>query len=186
MVVRTQQWAKQHPSWRSHTGSWLRTLDWMGTRVSSPGCSDRSGVGCEQPGSRKDRGSSPGRYHQSPSEATSHTSDCHCQAATEAATCLFHALGEGCTLSSLIVVQLLSCVWLFAAPWTAARQASLSFTSSWSLLKLMSIMSMMPSNHLCHPLLLPPSIFPSIKGFSNESALLIRWPKFQLHHQFFQ
>ena len=153
MVVRTQQWAKQHPSWRSHTGSWLRTLDWMGTRVSSPGCSDRSGVGCEQPGSRKDRGSSPGRYHQSPSEATSHTSDCHCQAATEAATCLFHALGEGCTLSSLIVVQLLSCVWLFAAPWTAARQASLSFTVSQSLLRLISIESMMPSNHLilCHP-----------------------------------
>ena len=64
-------------------------------------------------------------------------------------------------------------------PWTAARQASLSITNSWSLLKFMSIESVMPSNHLilCHPLLLPPSIFPSIRVFSNESALHIRWPK---------
>ena len=64
-------------------------------------------------------------------------------------------------------------------PWTAAHQASLSFTNSWSLLKLMSIESVMPSNHLilCCPLLLPPSIFPSIGVFSNESALPIRWPK---------
>ena len=75
------------------------------------------------------------------------------------------------------VVQLLSCVRLFAVPWTAAGQASLSITSSWSLLKLMSIESVMPSNHLilCHPLLLLPSIFPSIRVFSNESALCIRW-----------
>ena len=65
------------------------------------------------------------------------------------------------------------------APWTAARQASLSITNSQSLLKLMSIKSVMPSNHLilCHPLLLPPSIFPSIRVFSNESVLRIRWPK---------
>ena len=65
-------------------------------------------------------------------------------------------------------------------PWTAARQASLSITNSWSLLKLMSIESVMPSNHLilCHPLLLPPSIFPSIRVFLNESALCIRWPKY--------
>ena len=64
--------------------------------------------------------------------------------------------------------------------WTAARQASLSFTISWSLLKLMCIKSVMPSNHLllCHPLLLLPSIFPSIVVFSNESALHIRWPKY--------
>ena len=77
-------------------------------------------------------------------------------------------------------VQLLSCVWLFATPWTAALQASLSITSSWSLLKLMSIESMMPSNHLilCRPLFLLPSIFPSIRDFSNESALRIRWPKY--------
>ena len=69
-------------------------------------------------------------------------------------------------------VQSLSCVWLFVTPWTAARQASLSITNSRSLLKLMSIESMMPSNHLifCHPLLLPPSIFPSIRVFSNESV----------------
>ena len=75
-------------------------------------------------------------------------------------------------------VQLLSCVRLFATPWTAARQASLSFTVSQSLLKLMSIGSVIPSNHhvLCRPLLLP-SIFPSIRVFSNESALHIRWPK---------
>ena len=79
-----------------------------------------------------------------------------------------------------ISVQLFSCVQLLATPWTAARQASLSITSSWSLLKLMSIELVMPSNHLilCCPLLLPPSIFPSIRVFSNESALCIRWPKY--------
>ena len=76
--------------------------------------------------------------------------------------------------------QSLSHVRLFAIPWTAALQASLSLTNSWSLLKLMSIESVMPSNHLilCRPLLLPPSIFPSIRVFSNESALLIRWPNY--------
>ena len=75
--------------------------------------------------------------------------------------------------------QLLSCVWLFVTPWTTARQASLSITNSQSLLKPMSIESVMPSNHLilCHPLLLLPSIFPSIRVFSNESAVCIRWPK---------
>ena len=77
-------------------------------------------------------------------------------------------------------VQSLSRVQLFAISWTAAHQASLSITNSWSLLKLMSIKSVMPSNHviLCHPLLLSPSIFPSIRVFSNESALRIRWPKY--------
>ena len=67
-----------------------------------------------------------------------------------------------------------------AVPWTAACQASLSFTISWSLLKLMSIDSVMSSNHLllCHPLFLLPSVFPSIRVFSNESALHIRWPKY--------
>ena len=76
-------------------------------------------------------------------------------------------------------VQSLSCVWLFTTPRTAAHQASLSFNNSWSLLKLMSIESVMPSNHLvlCHPLLLLPSIFPSIRDFSSESVLPIRWPK---------
>ena len=80
----------------------------------------------------------------------------------------------------VIVVQLLSRVRLFVTPWTAAHQASLSITNSWSLLKLMSIESMMLSNHLilCHPLLLPPSIFPSIRVFSIESAHHIRWPKY--------
>ena len=79
-----------------------------------------------------------------------------------------------------ISVQLLSHMQLFATPWTAARQASLSITNSQSLLKLMCIESVMPSNHLilCHPLLHPPSIFPSIRVFSNESVLYIRWPKF--------
>ena len=79
-----------------------------------------------------------------------------------------------------ISVQLLSCVWLFVTPWTAARQASLSITNSWSLLKLMSIESVMPSNQLilCSPFLLLPSIFPSIRVFSNESILHIRWPKY--------
>ena len=77
-------------------------------------------------------------------------------------------------------VQLLSHVRLFATPWTAARQASLSTTNSWSLIKLMSTESMMPSNCLilCHPLLLLPSIFPSIRVFSNESILHIRLPKY--------
>ena len=77
-------------------------------------------------------------------------------------------------------VQSLIHVQLFAIPWTAACQASLSITNSWSLLKLMSIKSVMPSNHLilCCPLLLPPSIFPSIRVFSNESVLRIRWPKY--------
>ena len=78
-------------------------------------------------------------------------------------------------------VQSLSHVWLFVTPWTVARQASLSITNSWSLLKLLSFESMMPSNHfiLCLPLLLLPSIFPSIRIFSNESVLCIRWPKFR-------
>ena len=77
-------------------------------------------------------------------------------------------------------VQLLSCVWLFATPWTAAHQASLSITNTWSLPKLMSVESVMSSNHLilCRPLLLLPSIFPNIRVFSNESALHIRWPKY--------
>ena len=75
-------------------------------------------------------------------------------------------------------VQLLSCVWLFATPWTTARQASLSITNSRSLL--MSIELVMPSNHLvlCHPLLLLPSFFSSIRVFSNESSLWIRWPMY--------
>ena len=79
-----------------------------------------------------------------------------------------------------LLVQSLSRVRLFASPWTAARQASLSITNAWSMLKLMSTESVMPSNHLilCHPFLLLPSIFPSIRVFSNESALHIRWPKF--------
>ena len=77
-------------------------------------------------------------------------------------------------------VQLLSRVWLFANPWIAAHQASLSITNSQNLLKLMSIELVMPSNHLtlCRPLLLPPSIFPSIRVFSNELVLHIRWPKY--------
>ena len=78
------------------------------------------------------------------------------------------------------LVQSLSCVRLFATPWTAAHQASLSITNSWSVLKLTSIESVMPSNHLilCHPLLLLPSNFPNIRVFSNELALCIRWPKY--------
>ena len=77
-------------------------------------------------------------------------------------------------------VQSLSCVRLFTTPWIAARQASLAITNSRSLPKLMSIESVMSSNHLifCHPLLLLPSIFPSIRVFSNELALHIRWPKY--------
>ena len=79
-----------------------------------------------------------------------------------------------------VVVQSLSRVRLFATPWTTARQASLSFTISRSLLKLMSIESVMPSHHLipCHSPFLLPSIFPSIRVFSNEPALCILWPKY--------
>ena len=79
-----------------------------------------------------------------------------------------------------VVIQWLSHGWLFATPWTAARQASQSFTISWSLLELMFIELVMPSNHLilCRPLLLLPSIFPSIRVFSRESVLPIRWPNY--------
>ena len=79
-----------------------------------------------------------------------------------------------------LIIQSLRFVWLFETQWTAARQAPCSSLISQNLLKLMSIESVMPSNHLilCHPLLLLPLIFPSIRVFSNESALLIRWPKY--------
>ena len=79
-----------------------------------------------------------------------------------------------------VSVQLLSCVWLFVTPWTAAHQVYLSITNSWRLLKRMSSKLVMPSNHLilCRPLLLLPSIFPSIRVFSSESALYIRWPRY--------
>ena len=85
-----------------------------------------------------------------------------------------------CHILVVVAVQLLSCVQFFATPWTAARQASLSFTISQSLLKLMSIESMMPSSHLilCCPLLFLPSIFPSIKVVSSELSLCIRRPKY--------
>ena len=80
----------------------------------------------------------------------------------------------------VVVVRSISRVQLFATPWTAARQASLSITNSWSLLKLMFMELVMPSNprSLCRPLLLPPSTVPSIRVFSTESALHIRWPKY--------
>ena len=83
------------------------------------------------------------------------------------------------SMSSVSSVQLLSHVQLFATPWTAAHQTSLSITNSRSLLKFMSFEWVMPANHLilCHPLLLPPSVFPSIRVFSNKSVLRIRWPK---------
>ena len=94
-----------------------------------------------------------------------------------------HARMVQCTINEsvqLSSVQLLSRVQLFVTPWTAACQASLSITNTQSLLKLMSIESVMPSTHLilCCPLLLLPSIFPSIRVFSNESVLRIRWPKY--------
>ena len=97
-----------------------------------------------------------------------------------------HLNGEGDCTSQMVQsqefgsVQLLSRVWLFVTPWIIARQASLSITNSRSLLKLMSIESVMPSSHLilCHPLLLLPPIPPSIRVFSSESTLHIRWPKY--------
>ena len=83
-------------------------------------------------------------------------------------------------IGHLSSVQSLSDVQLFATPWTAPSQASLSITNSWSLFKLMSLELVMPSNHLilCRPLFFLPSIFPSIRVFSNESVLQIRWPKY--------
>ena len=101
------------------------------------------------------------------------------------ASLLMHSSLIGCwwgnkEVSEFSSVQSLSRVRLLVTPWTAARQASLSITDSWSLLKCMSIESVMPSNHLifCHPLLLLPPTPPSIRVFSNESALLMRWPKY--------
>ena len=97
--------------------------------------------------------------------------------------CFFTTISKHATSRNdtfIISVQSLSHVWLFVTPWAAARQASLFITSSWSPPKPMSIKSVMPSNHLilCRPLLLLPSTFPSIRVFSNESALRIRWPKY--------
>ena len=88
--------------------------------------------------------------------------------------------GPFCSIENISSLQSLSHVRLFAALWIAVRQASLSITNTRSLLKLMSIESVMPSNHLivCRPLLFPPSVFPSIRVFSNESALRMRWPKY--------
>ena len=93
--------------------------------------------------------------------------------------CLLFLATDIFIFPQLSSVQLLSRVRLFVTPWTAACQASLSIINSKSLLKLMPIESVMPSNHLilCRPLLLPPSISPSIRVFSNESALRVRWPK---------
>ena len=95
--------------------------------------------------------------------------------------CYVQCTGEsnGMTLNLFSSVQSFSHVRLFVTPWTAACQASLSITNSWSLLKLMFIESVMPSNHLilCRPLL-PSSVFPSVRVFSNESVLHIRWPKY--------
>ena len=122
---------------------------------------------------------------------------CHCCALTEPSTGQvsgLRRLPSLCTSGSPLFfssVQLLSRVQLFATPWTEARQASLSITNSQSLLKLMCIESVMPSNHLilCRPLLLLPSLCPSIRVFSKESALHIKVAKvleFQLQHQSFQ
>jgi len=103
---------------------------------------------------------------------------CICQ--RELKAYILKKLGQEWSSVQFSSVQLLSCVQLFATPWTAARQASLSITSSQSLFKLMSITLVMPSNHLifCHTLLLLPSIFPRIRVFLNESVLHIRWPKY--------
>ena len=93
----------------------------------------------------------------------------------------------GNTIKCISSVQSLSCVQLFATPWTAARRASLSITSSWSSHKPMSTESVMPFNYLilCRPLLLLSSIFPSIRVFSNESALRIRWPKYWIFSSYY-
>ena len=94
-------------------------------------------------------------------------------------SCFLHCMFIHADIS-IFVVPLLSHIWLFVTPWMAACQAYLSFSISWSLLRLMSIESMMPSNHLilCRPLFLLPSAFPSIRVLSNESALHIRWREY--------
>ena len=93
-----------------------------------------------------------------------------------------HIFNYTCSISDLelVSVQSLSCVQLFAVPWTTAHQASLSITNTWSLLKLMPTEPVMPSNHLIlsYLLLFPPSVFPRIRVFSNETVLCIRWPKY--------
>ena len=91
-----------------------------------------------------------------------------------------YGVGGSPVVGMILPVLSLSHFQLFATPWTKARQAFLSITNSWTLLKLMSIDSVMPSNRLilCRPLLLPPSFFPSIRVFSNELVLRIRWPKY--------
>ena len=101
-----------------------------------------------------------------------------CYISFETRDCIKFKLNHSLYIT-VVIVQSLSCVWLFATLWTIARRASPSFTITQSLLKLMSIESVMPSNHLilCRPLLLP-SIFACIRIFSNESALCIRWPKY--------
>ena len=93
---------------------------------------------------------------------------------------LSHRRKKTKALNVAIIVQLPSCVWLFVTPWTAAHQDYVSFTISWSLRKLMTIELVMPSNHLipCRPLLLLPSIFPSIRVSSYKVALPVRWPKY--------
>ena len=95
---------------------------------------------------------------------------------------VYYLTGDSCSvlLFVVVVIPLLSCVWLFETPWTAARQASLFFTISQSLFKLMCTEVVMPSNHLilCRPLLLLPLMCPSIRVFSKESALCIRLPKY--------
>ena len=93
---------------------------------------------------------------------------------------IIHDILRAITIPNIVVFQLLCCVWLFATAWTEALQASLSLTISRSLLKLMSIESVMTFNNLilCHLLLLSPSIFPNIRVFSKELALYIRWPQY--------
>ena len=123
-------------------------------------------VACENKGRRAPSASQTERFQKKPTMLT-----------TWPWMVAFIVKKKNTFLSSL---QSLSCVWLFMTPWTAARQATLSITNSWSSLKLMSIGLVMPSNHLilCHPLLLLPSIFPSIRVFFNDLPLCIRCPKY--------
>ena len=122
----------------------------------------------------------PGKSYGQRSLADYSPWDCKESDMIEQLTHYWHSQFYRMWTCEFVVVQVLSPVRLFATPWTTACRACLSFTISWSLLKLMSIESVMPSNHLvlCHPLLLLPSIFPSIRVFSNELALCIRWPKY--------
>ena len=151
---------------------------WSGQPFPSPGDLPNPGIKARYPTQQAD--SLPADHKGSPKETLKIFLPPSCKTRRMSSGLDGQREGLECTQNQFNSVQSLSCVQLLVTPWTAARQASQSITNSWSILKLKSIMSVMPSNHLilCCPLLLPPSIFPSIRAFSSEWVLHIRWPKY--------